>query len=145
MITGAHTLCQTLNHFLLPSSSAVSDRHKRGKARTTRRRLQITLAESLSLWKLSMYELFLWVKGSRMLHWLTVLLAFLHWDVRYHNFLCIFYLNCPFSSVEIHLWVIFDTRLNVTVRSMLSLLHFQQVSVVEVWCPDTDLDLKVHV
>uniref|UniRef100_A0A3P8NUH8 AarF domain-containing protein kinase 1 n=1 Tax=Astatotilapia calliptera TaxID=8154 RepID=A0A3P8NUH8_ASTCA len=39
-------------------------RHKRTKTQSRRRRVQITLAESLSLWKLYMYELFLWLKGS---------------------------------------------------------------------------------
>ncbi|XP_044022333.1 aarF domain-containing protein kinase 1 isoform X4 [Siniperca chuatsi] len=53
-------------------------RHKRSKAQSMRRCLQITLAESLNLWKLTMYELFLWVKGSSLVQWLTALLAFLH-------------------------------------------------------------------
>uniref|UniRef100_A0A8C5HLI5 AarF domain-containing protein kinase 1 n=1 Tax=Gouania willdenowi TaxID=441366 RepID=A0A8C5HLI5_GOUWI len=39
-------------------------RHKRNKARSRRKRLQITLTESLSLCKLSLYEFFLWIKGS---------------------------------------------------------------------------------
>ncbi|XP_032356036.1 aarF domain-containing protein kinase 1 isoform X1 [Etheostoma spectabile] len=53
-------------------------RHKRSKAQSRRRHLQITLAESLNLWRLTMYELLLWVKGSMLGDWLTVLLAFLH-------------------------------------------------------------------
>ncbi|XP_020496906.2 aarF domain-containing protein kinase 1 [Labrus bergylta] len=53
-------------------------RHKRSKARSRRRRLQITLSESLNLWKLAVYELFLRVKGSMLVHWLSVLLTFLH-------------------------------------------------------------------
>ncbi|KAL3969253.1 poly [ADP-ribose] polymerase 10/14/15 [Sarotherodon galilaeus] len=48
-------------------------RHKRTKAQSRRRRVQITLAESLSLWKLYMYELFLWLKGS-----MTILMSLLH-------------------------------------------------------------------
>ncbi|KAL7379674.1 hypothetical protein ABVT39_003989 [Epinephelus coioides] len=52
-------------------------RHKRSKTQSRRRRLQITLAESLSLWRLTMYELFLRVKGSTLGNWLTALLAFL--------------------------------------------------------------------
>ncbi|KAM9355874.1 aarF domain-containing protein kinase 1 [Pholidichthys leucotaenia] len=52
-------------------------RHRRSKAQSRRRRLQITLSESVSLWKLSMYELFLWVKGSVVARWLTALLGFL--------------------------------------------------------------------
>lgn len=51
-------------------------RHKRTKAQSRRRRVQITLAESLSLWKLYMYELFLWLKGS-----MTILMPLLHWDI----------------------------------------------------------------
>ncbi|XP_034531590.1 aarF domain-containing protein kinase 1 [Notolabrus celidotus] len=53
-------------------------RHKRSKARSRRKRLQISLAESLNLWKLGMYELFLRVKGSMLVHWLSALLTFLH-------------------------------------------------------------------
>ncbi|XP_060919133.1 aarF domain-containing protein kinase 1 [Labrus mixtus] len=53
-------------------------RHKRSKARSRRRRLQITLSESLNLWKLGVYELFLRVKGSMLVHWLSALLTFLH-------------------------------------------------------------------
>ncbi|XP_037551401.1 aarF domain-containing protein kinase 1 isoform X2 [Nematolebias whitei] len=53
-------------------------RHKRIKARSRRRRLQITLAESLSLWKLSVYELLLWVRGLVITRWLAALLTFLH-------------------------------------------------------------------
>uniref|UniRef100_A0A3B5AJ58 AarF domain-containing protein kinase 1 n=1 Tax=Stegastes partitus TaxID=144197 RepID=A0A3B5AJ58_9TELE len=53
-------------------------RHKRSKAESGSRRLHITLAESLSLWKLSVYELFLWLKGSMVGHWLTALLTLLH-------------------------------------------------------------------
>ncbi|XP_078030981.1 aarF domain-containing protein kinase 1 isoform X5 [Epinephelus lanceolatus] len=52
-------------------------RHKISKTQSRRRRLQITLAESLSLWRLTMYELFLRVKGSTLGNWLTALLAFL--------------------------------------------------------------------
>uniref|UniRef100_A0A1A7YFC1 AarF domain-containing protein kinase 1 n=2 Tax=Iconisemion striatum TaxID=60296 RepID=A0A1A7YFC1_9TELE len=53
-------------------------RHKRTKARSRSRRLQITLTESLSLWKLSVYELLLWFRGSMMTRWLAAMLAFLH-------------------------------------------------------------------
>uniref|UniRef100_A0A3Q1IGX9 AarF domain-containing protein kinase 1 n=1 Tax=Anabas testudineus TaxID=64144 RepID=A0A3Q1IGX9_ANATE len=44
-------------------------RHKQSKARSKRRHLQIKLEESLSLWRLSMYELILWVKSSMLVHW----------------------------------------------------------------------------
>ncbi|XP_076605335.1 aarF domain-containing protein kinase 1 [Chaetodon auriga] len=53
-------------------------RHKRSKAQSGRKRLQITLAESFNLWRLTIYELFLWVKGSKLVHWLTDLSSFLH-------------------------------------------------------------------
>uniref|UniRef100_A0A6Q2XJP7 AarF domain-containing protein kinase 1 n=1 Tax=Esox lucius TaxID=8010 RepID=A0A6Q2XJP7_ESOLU len=36
-------------------------RHKRSKARSRLRRLQITLSESLTLWQIGLYELFLWI------------------------------------------------------------------------------------
>ncbi|XP_049597016.1 aarF domain-containing protein kinase 1 isoform X4 [Syngnathus scovelli] len=53
-------------------------RHKRSQSRSGRRRLQITLTESFHLWRLSMYELFLWLKGSVLGLGLSTLLAFLH-------------------------------------------------------------------
>ncbi|GLD56386.1 uncharacterized aarF domain-containing protein kinase 1 isoform X1 [Lates japonicus] len=53
-------------------------RHKRSKAKSRKKRLQIKLAESLSLWRLTIYELYLWVKGSMFVQWLTDLLAFVH-------------------------------------------------------------------
>ncbi|XP_018553184.1 aarF domain-containing protein kinase 1 isoform X1 [Lates calcarifer] len=53
-------------------------RYKRSKAKSRKKRLQIKLAESLSLWRLTIYELYLWVKGSMFVHWLTDLLAFVH-------------------------------------------------------------------
>ncbi|XP_071770439.2 aarF domain-containing protein kinase 1 [Centroberyx gerrardi] len=53
-------------------------RHKRSKARSRTRRLQIALAESLGLWRIGMYELFLWVKGSALGCWLAALLGLLH-------------------------------------------------------------------
>uniref|UniRef100_A0A3Q3JMT5 AarF domain-containing protein kinase 1 n=1 Tax=Monopterus albus TaxID=43700 RepID=A0A3Q3JMT5_MONAL len=53
-------------------------RHKRSKAQSRMRRLQISLAESLDLGRLTMYEMFLWVKSSMLVHWLAALLAFLH-------------------------------------------------------------------
>ncbi|XP_041810533.1 aarF domain-containing protein kinase 1 [Chelmon rostratus] len=52
--------------------------HKRSKAQSRRKRLQIMLAESFNLWRLTIYELLLWVKGSKLVHWLTPLLSFLH-------------------------------------------------------------------
>lgn len=56
----------------------LADRHKRSKAASTRRRLQITLAESLHLWTIAAYELLLWAKDSLLVHWLSALLSFLH-------------------------------------------------------------------
>ncbi|XP_061651523.1 aarF domain-containing protein kinase 1 isoform X1 [Phyllopteryx taeniolatus] len=53
-------------------------RHKRSKIQSSRRRLQITLTESFNLWRLSMYELFLWLKGSLLGQGVSTLLAFLH-------------------------------------------------------------------
>ncbi|XP_056152382.1 aarF domain-containing protein kinase 1 [Lampris incognitus] len=53
-------------------------RHKRSKARTTTQRARITLAESLSLWQINMYELFLWVRCSVLGSWLSALLGLLY-------------------------------------------------------------------
>ncbi|XP_061700892.1 aarF domain-containing protein kinase 1 isoform X3 [Syngnathoides biaculeatus] len=52
-------------------------RHKRSKSQSSRRRLQITLTEFFNLWRLSMYELFLWLKGS------LFRLDFLLWEHSY--------------------------------------------------------------
>ncbi|XP_033967124.1 aarF domain-containing protein kinase 1 isoform X3 [Pseudochaenichthys georgianus] len=53
-------------------------RHRRSKARSRSRRVQVTLAECVQLCGLSVYELLLWVKGCRLGTWLTALLTFLH-------------------------------------------------------------------
>uniref|UniRef100_A0A3Q2XUC5 AarF domain-containing protein kinase 1 n=1 Tax=Hippocampus comes TaxID=109280 RepID=A0A3Q2XUC5_HIPCM len=53
-------------------------RHKRSKIESRRRRLQITLTECFNLCRLSMYELFLWLKGSLLGLRVSNLLAFLH-------------------------------------------------------------------
>nr|XP_061798885.1 aarF domain-containing protein kinase 1-like [Nerophis lumbriciformis] len=53
-------------------------RHKRSKNTSSRRRLQITLTESFNLWRLSMYELLLWLKSSLVARGVSTLLAFLH-------------------------------------------------------------------
>uniref|UniRef100_A0A3P8WGF0 AarF domain-containing protein kinase 1 n=1 Tax=Cynoglossus semilaevis TaxID=244447 RepID=A0A3P8WGF0_CYNSE len=53
-------------------------RARRGKAESRMKRLQIRLTEAFSLWTLCLYELFLRVKGSVSLHWLTALLPFSH-------------------------------------------------------------------
>ncbi|XP_051941722.1 aarF domain-containing protein kinase 1 isoform X1 [Hippocampus zosterae] len=52
-------------------------RHKRSKIESRRRCLQITLTECFHLWRLSMYELFLWLKGSLLGLRVSNLLAFL--------------------------------------------------------------------
>uniref|UniRef100_A0A8C8D9N8 AarF domain-containing protein kinase 1 n=1 Tax=Oncorhynchus tshawytscha TaxID=74940 RepID=A0A8C8D9N8_ONCTS len=54
-------------------------RHKRSKAQSRARRLQITMSESLTLWQISLYELFLWVKGSTLGGWVGSLLSCLHY------------------------------------------------------------------
>ncbi|KAM6973774.1 aarF domain-containing protein kinase 1 isoform 1-T2 [Aplochiton taeniatus] len=53
-------------------------RHHRSQARWRTRRLQITLSEHLTLWQISMYELYLWVKGSALGSWVAALLRLLH-------------------------------------------------------------------
>ncbi|XP_062325797.1 aarF domain-containing protein kinase 1 [Osmerus eperlanus] len=53
-------------------------RHQRSKARWRTQRLQITLWECVSLWQISVYEMFLWVKGSMLGSWVSGLLTLLH-------------------------------------------------------------------
>lgn len=64
----------------LLSFAASADRHKRSKANSGSRCLQITLKESLQLWVIAVYELLLWTRGSVVVQWLRSLLSFLHWD-----------------------------------------------------------------
>lgn len=64
----------------LLSSAASADRHKRSKAKSRSRCLQITLKESLQLWVIAVYELLLWTRGSMVVQWLRSLLSFLDWD-----------------------------------------------------------------
>ncbi|XP_077421357.1 aarF domain-containing protein kinase 1 isoform X2 [Vanacampus margaritifer] len=52
-------------------------RHKRSKIQSRRRRLQISLTESFNLWRLSIYELFLWLKSSLLGLGFSTMLAFL--------------------------------------------------------------------
>ncbi|XP_068195696.1 aarF domain-containing protein kinase 1 [Antennarius striatus] len=60
-------------------------RHKRKKAQSRSKRLQITLAENLNLLTLTMYELFLWTKDSTLVRWVSALLSFLHPDESGHH------------------------------------------------------------
>nr|XP_057933954.1 aarF domain-containing protein kinase 1 isoform X2 [Doryrhamphus excisus] len=53
-------------------------RHKRSKTQSRKELLQITLVESFNLWRLCMYELFLWLKSSLLGRGLSTLHAFLH-------------------------------------------------------------------
>lgn len=60
--------------------AALAHRHKRSKAQSRKRRLQIALAESFHLWTITVYELLLWAKSSMLVQWITTLLSFVHWD-----------------------------------------------------------------
>lgn len=87
VIVRKEVTCKISWWFILCLTSSLfswSFRHKRSKAHSRWKHLKIQLAESHSLWSLSMYELFLWVKGSTLVHWLTSLLAFLHWATSGH-------------------------------------------------------------
>ncbi|XP_061742300.1 aarF domain-containing protein kinase 1 isoform X2 [Nerophis ophidion] len=53
-------------------------RHKRSKTQSRRKRLQITLTESFNLWRLSAYQLFLWLKSSLLGRSLCTLHGLLH-------------------------------------------------------------------
>lgn len=53
-------------------------RHKRSKCRSRLKRLRLSLSESFTLWKLSVYQLGLWIRSSVLGRWLSALLGFLH-------------------------------------------------------------------
>ncbi|XP_038035434.2 aarF domain-containing protein kinase 1 isoform X3 [Anas platyrhynchos] len=52
--------------------------YQRSKSRSLYRRVQISLTEGLSLWQINLYELFLWLKGSRLGNWVIALLSWMH-------------------------------------------------------------------
>ncbi|XP_076156422.1 aarF domain-containing protein kinase 1 [Alosa pseudoharengus] len=49
-------------------------RHRRSKTRSRSKRLQISLSEAMTLWQISLYELFLWIKSSTLGCWLSALI-----------------------------------------------------------------------
>ncbi|XP_026869742.2 aarF domain-containing protein kinase 1 [Electrophorus electricus] len=48
--------------------------HRRSKTTSRTKRLQISLAETISLWQISLYELMLWTRGSLLARWIRSLL-----------------------------------------------------------------------
>ncbi|XP_074005255.1 aarF domain-containing protein kinase 1 isoform X3 [Numenius arquata] len=52
--------------------------YQRNKSHSLYRRAQISFTEALSLWQINLYELFLWLKGSRLGNWVIVLLSRMH-------------------------------------------------------------------
>ncbi|XP_064368313.1 aarF domain-containing protein kinase 1 isoform X5 [Dromaius novaehollandiae] len=52
--------------------------YQRSKSHSLYRRAQISLTEALSLWQINLYELFLWLKGSRLGNWVIALLSRMH-------------------------------------------------------------------
>ncbi|XP_057284456.1 aarF domain-containing protein kinase 1 isoform X3 [Pezoporus wallicus] len=53
-------------------------KYQRSKSHSLYRKAQISLTEALSLWQISLYELFLWLKGSQLGNWVTALLRRRH-------------------------------------------------------------------
>ncbi|XP_021398513.1 aarF domain-containing protein kinase 1 isoform X4 [Lonchura striata] len=52
--------------------------YQRSKSHSLYRRAQISLTETLSLWQINLYELFLWLKGSQLGNWVIALLRRMH-------------------------------------------------------------------
>uniref|UniRef100_A0A8C9FC42 AarF domain-containing protein kinase 1 n=1 Tax=Pavo cristatus TaxID=9049 RepID=A0A8C9FC42_PAVCR len=52
--------------------------YQRSKSHSLYRRIHISLTEALSLWQINLYELFLWLKGSRLGNWVIVFLSRMH-------------------------------------------------------------------
>ncbi|XP_025912989.1 uncharacterized aarF domain-containing protein kinase 1 isoform X3 [Apteryx rowi] len=52
--------------------------YQKSKSRSLYRRAQISLTEALSLWQINLYEVFLWLKGSRLGNWVIGLLSRMH-------------------------------------------------------------------
>ncbi|XP_061223501.1 aarF domain-containing protein kinase 1 isoform X2 [Neopsephotus bourkii] len=53
-------------------------KYQRSKSHSLYRKAQISLTEALSLWQISLYELFLWLKGSQLGNWVIALLRRRH-------------------------------------------------------------------
>ncbi|XP_063039752.1 aarF domain-containing protein kinase 1 [Engraulis encrasicolus] len=51
--------------------------HRRSKASSRSRRVQISMSEALTLWQISLYELFLWMRSSVLGCWVSALIGFL--------------------------------------------------------------------
>ncbi|XP_041928081.1 LOW QUALITY PROTEIN: aarF domain-containing protein kinase 1 [Alosa sapidissima] len=49
-------------------------RHRRSKTCSRSKRLQISLSEAITLWQISLYEMFLWIKSSTLGCWLSALI-----------------------------------------------------------------------
>ncbi|XP_065542034.1 aarF domain-containing protein kinase 1 isoform X2 [Lathamus discolor] len=53
-------------------------KYQRSKSHSLYRKAQISLTEALSLWQISLYELFLWLKGSQLGNWVIAFLRRRH-------------------------------------------------------------------
>ncbi|XP_037398195.1 aarF domain-containing protein kinase 1 [Pygocentrus nattereri] len=51
--------------------------YKRSKTKSRTRRLKISLAETVSLWQISLYELMLWIQSSVLARWICSMLSYL--------------------------------------------------------------------
>ncbi|KAG5265352.1 hypothetical protein AALO_G00241360 [Alosa alosa] len=49
-------------------------RHRRSKTCSRSKRLQISLSEAITLWQISLYEMFMWIKSSTLGCWLSALI-----------------------------------------------------------------------
>lgn len=78
---GCRTGCPPVGLRPAGANVAVSlfcSRYQRSKSHSLYRRVQISLMEGLSLWQINLYELFLWLKGSRLGNWVIALLSWMH-------------------------------------------------------------------
>lgn len=53
-------------------------RHRRSKCRSRLKRVQVSVSEAVTLWRLSVYQLYLWLRGSALGEWLSALIGLLH-------------------------------------------------------------------
>ncbi|ETE68194.1 putative aarF domain-containing protein kinase 1, partial [Ophiophagus hannah] len=60
------------------NASSFLNMYQRSKSNSLFRKAQISLSEALSLWQINLYELFLWLKVSRLGNWVIGFLKWMH-------------------------------------------------------------------
>ncbi|XP_039597305.1 aarF domain-containing protein kinase 1 isoform X2 [Polypterus senegalus] len=54
-------------------------RHEKNNSRTRFKKMQISFSEVFALWQINLYELLLWIKGSKLGDWIVCILSQIRW------------------------------------------------------------------